>query len=281
MKPVQTILSEACAHWPPGTERERIQPEIWQLACHVLQWPLAKLLAQGARHADDQTVARLQELVRRRAAGEPLAYLTGETEFWSLPLWVSPAVLVPRPETEILVEQALAWIPAGTAVRVLDLGTGSGAIALALQHERPDAAIVAIDRSGAALAIARRNARRHGLPVTFLQGHWGTAIASGSVHFVVSNPPYVEEGDPVLGEAGLRHEPRQALEGGPDGLRDLRAVIAESARVLAPGGRLLVEHGNRQGAAVRALLAQAGFGDVATKRDYAGWERISTGLRHG
>ncbi|MDA8390880.1 MAG: peptide chain release factor N(5)-glutamine methyltransferase [Gammaproteobacteria bacterium] len=280
MKPVRTVLAEACARWPAGAERARIQPEIWQLACHVLQWPLERLLAHGDTPLDETAVSRLEHLAARRRAGEPLAYLTGETEFWSLPLCVSPAVLVPRPETEILIEQALARMPAGCVARVLDLGTGSGAIALALQRERPHAQIVAVDRQAPALAVAARNARRHGLPVTFLQGHWAAAIAGRSVDMVVSNPPYIEHGDPCLAEAGLCHEPRTALAGGADGLRDLRAVIADAARVLVGGGWLLMEHGNQQGAAVRALLAQAGFGEIGTHKDYAGWERVSGG-RHG
>ncbi len=281
MRRLRTILADACARWPAGVEHDRVQRDLWQLACHVLKWPLERLFAEGDAPLDGDTAVRLEALIGRRMAGEPLAYLTGETEFWSLPLWVSPAVLVPRPETEILVERALAHIPAENAVRILDLGTGSGAIALALQHERPKARIIGVDRSEAALAVARRNGERHQLPAAFIQGQWATALSACSMDLVVSNPPYIESADPALADRGLRCEPRAALDGGPDGLRDLRAVISAAARVLRGGGRVLAEHGNRQGAAVRALLADAGFDDIVTYQDYAGWDRVSGGRRSG
>ena len=235
----------------------------------------AWLLAHDTDALSADALARLEPLLQRRAAGEPLAYITGQREFFGLPLQVDARVLDPRPDTETLVEWALALMPVGTPCSVLDLGTGSGAIALALQHARPQARVSAVDLSSDALAVARGNAQRLGLPVRFMQSHWLRDV-SGRFDLIISNPPYIRENDPHL--AGLRHEPLQALASGADGLDDLRQIIGQAPAHLEAGGWLLLEHGHDQAGKVRALLQQAGGQDVASHRDLAGIERC-TGAR--
>lgn len=218
---------------------------------------------------------RFDSLCRRRAAGEPLAYLTGVREFYGLPLQVDARVLVPRPDTETVVEWALELLRGRSAPRVIDLGTGSGAIALAIRSARPDAQVEAVDRSADALAVAEANARRLGLPVQFRQADWLQGAASYDL--VVSNPPYVRADDAHL--AALRHEPRAALVAGEDGLDDLRAIVAAAPSHLLPGGWLLLEHGWDQADAVRQLLADAGFTRLDSRRDLGGIVRCSGGTR--
>jgi release factor glutamine methyltransferase len=218
---------------------------------------------------------RFRELLQRRVRGEPVAYLTGIRDFWSLPLAVTPAVLVPRPETELLVERALA-LHAGAGARVADLGTGSGAIALALAAERPDWQLVATDLSAAALAVARANAAALGLTgVEFRQGDWFAPLAAGRFDLLISNPPYVAGDDPAL--AALAFEPRAALTPGPDALACLRLLAQGAPRHLVRGGWLLLEHGTDQGEAVRRELVLAGFSHVRSQRDLAGHERMTEG----
>lgn len=222
--------------------------------------------------------ARLEALAARRARGEPVAYLTGRREFWSLDLEITPDVLVPRPETELLVEWCLETIAGSRRPAVLDLGTGSGAIAIAIAHERPDAQVTAVDASAAALAVAARNATRHRLAnLRLLAGDWFTPVGEAMFDVIVSNPPYVAPDDPAL--AALSHEPRGALVAGEEGLADLAAICAGAPRQLARGGCLIVEHGAAQGAAVRALMARAGLAGAATRRDLAGRERATRGNR--
>ncbi|WP_240126445.1 peptide chain release factor N(5)-glutamine methyltransferase [Thermomonas alba] len=224
--------------------------------------------------------ARFEALLARRQAGEPVAYLLGRQGFWSLELEVGPATLIPRPETECLVELALARLPAGQPLRVADLGTGSGAIALALARERPQARIVATDASVAALAVARRNAERLGLGrVEFRQGDWLAPLCGERFDLIASNPPYIEAGDPHLTQGDLRFEPPAALASGADGLDAIRVIVRDAGRHLHPGGWLLLEHGWNQGAAVRGLLEAAGFVEVATERDLEGRDRVSLGRR--
>jgi len=211
----------------------------------------------------------------RRAAGEPLAYLVGEREFHGLTLRVSPAVLVPRPDTETLVDWALALLPPRPAPRIVDLGTGSGAIALAIKHARPDATVVASDASADALAIARDNARRLALDVDFRAGHWWQAVSAERFELAVSNPPYIARGDAHLD--ALQHEPQLALTSGIDGLDAIRHVVAAAPQHLARDGWLLLEHGHDQARAVRDLLGERGFVDVCTRHDLAGIERVSGG----
>lgn len=218
---------------------------------------------------------RFDHALADRLEGRPVAYTLGVREFFGLELAVSPAVLIPRPDTELLVEHAVAHIEAGSTV--VDLGTGSGAIALAVAHERPGARVLATDASPAALAVARANARRLDLRVDLVAGDWCAPLADASVDILLSNPPYIAEGDPHL--AALSAEPASALVSGRDGLDALRAIVAQAPRVLRPGGRIVLEHGFEQAPAVRALLAEAGFEDIDSERDLGGHERISFGRR--
>lgn len=211
----------------------------------------------------------------RRRAGEPVAYLVGEKEFHGLALQVDARVLVPRPDTETLVDWALALLEGQPAPRVLDLGTGSGAIALALQHARPDAQVAAVDASADALAVARANAQRLGLPVQFRQADWLDGAPEG-LDLIASNPPYIAAGDPHL--PALAHEPVSALVAGADGLVDLRRIVDAAPAHLRPGGWLLLEHGHDQSAAVQALLLARGFDDVHSRDDLAGIARCTGGV---
>ena len=220
-----------------------------------------------------------QDALKRRQDGEPVAYITGRKDFFGLTLAVDARVLDPRPDTETLVEWALATLPAPHAPntpswRILDLGTGSGAVALALQHARPDAQVWAVDASEDALAVASANAQRLNLPVQFVHSHWMDAVA-GPFELIVSNPPYVAEHDPHL--AALTHEPLQALTSGVDGLDDIRQIIAQAPSRLAPGGWLLLEHGWDQAQAVQQLLREAGFGLVRSHQDLSGVDRCTGG----
>ncbi|MGZ5181082.1 MAG: peptide chain release factor N(5)-glutamine methyltransferase [Ramlibacter sp.] len=234
----------------------------------------AWLLAHDTDALAPPVADAFRELCRRRLAGEPVAYLVGRKEFFGLDLQVDARVLVPRPDTETLVDWSLAVLADMPAPRVVDLGTGSGAIALAIQQARPDAQVTAVDASAAALEVARANAARLGLAVECVPGHWLAGIAS-RFDLVVSNPPYVAEQDPHL--AALVHEPRAALVAGADGLDDIRAIVAQAPARLVPGGWLLLEHGWDQAPSVRALLLAAGFADVGSRRDLAGIERCSGG----
>ncbi|WP_440940801.1 peptide chain release factor N(5)-glutamine methyltransferase [Immundisolibacter sp.] len=235
----------------------------------------AWLLGHGEAPLAAEAHGRFETLLARRLAGEPLAYLRGRHGFWSLDLEVTPDVLVPRPETERLVELALERM--GTHGRLADLGTGSGAIALALASERPQWRIVATDRSAAALAVAARNGSRLGLPVDWRIGAWLAPLAGERVDLIVSNPPYIAADDPCLDGDGVRREPRGALVADTHGLADLAAIAAAAPAHLTAGGWLLLEHGADQAAAVRGLLARAGFVDVASHTDLAGRPRVTLG----
>ena len=269
------------AHGSTSLDCQR-EAEALVVAC--LGLTRARLLVDAERALLEAQLERVNEWAARRARGEPLAYLTGEREFWSMPLGVTPDVLVPRPETELLVERALLVGAAYENPTVVDLGTGSGAIALALAHERPTWRILATDRSAQALAVAEANAARLGLQrITFLSGDWFEALrplgASLHVDVAVANPPYVSADDPVLAGDSLRFEPLAALTPGPDALADLHALVDRAPHHLAPGGALLLEHGATQGAAVRARLVARGFTHVVSHRDLAGHERITEGRR--
>ena len=237
----------------------------------------AWLIAHDTDALPPEARARWQALLQRRAGGEPVAYLLGEKEFGGLSLQVDARVLVPRPDTEVLVDWALDVLPAPGAEspHLLDLGTGSGAIALSVASRRPDVHVTATDASTDALAVAQANARRLGLPVRFAPGAWLAAVPGELFDLIASNPPYIAEGDPHL--AALTHEPISALTAGPDGLADIRQIVAQATDALRPGGWLLLEHGHDQAAAVRALLAARGFADAGSRRDLAGIERCSGG----
>ena len=235
---------------------------------HDRAWLLAhdtELLNEAQQHRWDQAL-------QRRLRGEPVAYITGHKDFFGLTLNVDARVLDPRPDTEILVEWALALLPAGQAARVLDLGTGSGAVALALQHQRPASCVTAVDASSDALAVASANALRLNLPVKCVLSHWMDKVP-GPFELIVSNPPYVADGDSHL--AALTYEPLQALTSGADGLDDIRQIIAQAPSRLAAGGWLLLEHGWDQAAPVQALLREAGFVQVQSRRDLGGHERCT------
>ena len=237
----------------------------------------AWLLAHDQDELPLDSATRLEQLMQRRLAGEPIAYITGFKEFFGLKLQVDARVLDPRPDTETLVEWALELLPEAAPRRVLDLGTGSGAVALALQHERPACAVTAVDASADALAVASANAHRLQLPVQYVLSHWMDAV-QGAFDLIVSNPPYVVDNDPHL--EALTHEPLSALTSGADGLDDIRQIIAQTPWHLSPDGWLLLEHGWDQAPSVQALLREAGFVQVQSRKDLAGMDRCTGGQWH-
>lgn len=241
-------------------------------AAQIAAWPERPLApAQAARFAD---------LLERRAVGEPVAYLLGVREFYGRDFQVGPAVLIPRPETELIVDLVRERVPAGAAPAILDLGTGSGALAVTLALELPAASVTAVDFSAAALGVARANAEALGARVYFVESDWFAALGAGDrFEVIVSNPPYVADDDPHLAEGDVRFEPATALAAGPAGLDDIRRIVAGAPDFLVPGGWLLLEHGYDQAEAVRALLAARGLVEVASARDLAGIERITFGRR--
>jgi release factor glutamine methyltransferase len=246
------------------------------LLCHATGLSRVQLITQAERPLLDAEAARLAALVQRRLDGEPIAYIVGRREFFGLDFEVSDAVLIPRPDTELIVELALERLPQNG--RMLDMGTGSGAIAVAAAHTRPDARVTALDVSDAALDVARRNAAANGAQVRFLRSDWfGALQADERFELIASNPPYIAAGDEHLSQGDLRFEPVGALTDHADGLSALRNIIDGSPRHLEPGGWLLLEHGYDQAAAVRALLAERGFSEVQSWRDLAGIERTSGG----
>lgn len=237
------------------------------------------LLAFGETPLTTEQAEQLTLLLARRERGEPVAYLVGEREFWSLPLSVSPATLIPRPDTECLVELALERLPA-TPCAILDLGTGTGAIALALASERPDCQLTGIDLQPEAVALAQHNAQKLAINnARFLQGSWFTPVAGQKFALIASNPPYIDEADPHLGQGDVRFEPGSALVAADQGLADLAAIVQQAADYLEPQGWLLLEHGWQQGESVRTLLNAAGFIAVATHRDYGGNDRVTLGQK--
>ena len=252
------------------------------LLCAVLACTRTWLRTWPERTLTDEQCERLLRLAERRETGEPIAHLLGEREFWSLPLQVSAATLIPRPDTEVLVEQALAHVPVdATGVRVLDLGTGTGAIALALKSERPGVDVWAVDRIAAACELARDNATRLALTIEVRCGSWFEPVLEERFTLIVSNPPYIDEQDPHLEQGDVRFEPRSALVAASAGLADLQHIVTQAPEHLLSGGWLLLEHGWQQGQAVRDLLLQRGFSSVATVRDYGDQERVTLGQWEG
>jgi release factor glutamine methyltransferase len=265
------LIASAVEVLRPVTGTARLDAEL--LLGEAAGLTRAAVISQPERAIGVAAAARFESLVARRACGEPLAYVVGHKEFYSLSLAVGPAVLVPRPETELLVDAALERL-AETGASVLELGTGSGAIALALKRERRDLAITAVDRDDAALAVARANAASHGLDVRWLRSDWYRAVAGERFDLIVSNPPYVASEDPELA-GSLRHEPRVALDGGADGLDAHRAILRGARAHLAGGGCLVVEHGFDQRDALTRLAAESGLRLAAAIDDLAGLPRVA------
>ncbi|MEW7849642.1 peptide chain release factor N(5)-glutamine methyltransferase [Massilia aurea] len=247
------------------------------LLCHALNLPRVALITQSERVLTTDEASVLNALVGRRLRGEPIAYIVGEREFFGLPFKVTPAVLIPRPDTELLVELALERLAPQACL--LDMGTGSGAIAVAAAHTRPDLTVTALDVSDDALAIARANATANAARVRFVRSDWFAALGDARFDVIASNPPYIVAGDVHLSEGDLRFEPVDALTDHADGLSDLRQIVAGASAHLDAGGWLLLEHGYDQAGAVRALLAARGYTDVQSWRDLAGIERVSGGRR--
>lgn len=264
-----------------GGDSPRLDAEL--LLAHVTGWSRTRFRAWPEQEVAPEQVQAFFTLVAERAAGRPVAHLLGEQEFWSLPLKVTPATLIPRPDTECLVETALT-LPLAQNARVLDLGTGTGAIALALASERPHWQVAACDRIAEAVALAQDNARTLGLQLQVWQSRWFDNLPPLRFDLIVSNPPYIKEGDHHLSEGDVRFEPASALVSGPDGLDDLREIVAQAPDWLVAGGWLLVEHGYDQGAAVRELFRSRGFDRIRTGRDYGDRERLTLGCwspQHG
>lgn len=263
--------------------RSRFEPgDADLLLAHVLGRPRGWLYAHGDNELDPDAALRFDVLLQRRSQGEPVAYLTGTRGFWRFDLQVSTATLIPRPETEVLVEQALQRMPGDRPLRLADLGTGSGAIALALAHERPLAQVVATDVSADALAVAAANAHALNLGnIAFRHGDWCAPLGGETFDLIASNPPYIADSDVHLGEGDLRFEPRCALAAGVDGLDAILRIVRAAPAHLRPGGWLLLEHGWEQGAGVRALLANAGLGEVDTVTDLEARDRVTLGRRPG
>jgi len=274
VNPLASTLAQAL-HQARTLGLERIDAQL--LLLHALSRPdagRAWLLAHDTDALEPAVHAQFIALCQRRAAGEPVAYLTGRKEFYGLPLHIDARVLDPRPDTETLVDWALEVLAPLPAPRVVDLGTGSGAIALALQHQRPDAQVLAVDASADALAVAQANALRLGLAVQFQHTSWLMGV-DGLFDAIVSNPPYIASADPHL--AALTHEPLQALASGTDGLEDIRTIVAQAPAHLKPGGWLLLEHGYNQAEAVQALLLAQGFAALKSRNDLAGIARCTGG----
>lgn len=244
---------------------------------HVIGRDDAWLMAHSDQMLSPQQQAAFAELCARRVAGEPVAYLTGSREFFSLAFKVTPAVLIPRPETELLVEAALERIPASAPCRVLDLATGSGCVAIAIAKLRPRTQVTATDISPAALAVARENAAAHGVHIEFAESNWFAGLHGRRFDLIVANPPYVAVSDPHLDTGDLRFEPRIALVAGSAGLDGIEVIVGQAPRQLVAGGSLLFEHGNEQGSCSRALLGAAAYADIVTFRDLADRERVSGG----
>lgn len=277
---VEALLRAGARLLEASSPSPRLDAEV--LLAHALGWDRARLFMQQGQLVPAATASRFLGDIDARRQGRPLAYISGRRAFWSLDLAVTPDVLVPRPETELLVERALLRLPAGRPARVVDLGTGSGAIALAIAAERPLADILATDQSAAALAVAHANAQQAGaLRLRFAAGDWFAATAGGVFDVVVANPPYIADAEWATADTELAFEPRAALAAGPDGLDALRAIITGAPAQLAAGGWLLLEHGAGQGPAVRGLLESAGFSHVATCADLGGHPRVTEGQRPG
>ena len=277
---ISALLGAGRALFGRAEASPRLDAEV--LLGHVLGQNRVWLMTHGDSGVTAGQAERFLEMIRARKAGQPVAQLTGQREFWSLILRVTPDVLTPRPDTELLVECALGLREHRQPARVLDLGTGSGAVALALAVERPDWAIVATDISAAALEVAAGNARAAGISnILMIQGDWLAAVPGQRFDMIVANPPYLADHEWAESDPELQFEPRQALAGGVDGLEAIRVIAAGAPAHLLPGGWLLLEHGMRQGESIRALLRESGYQEIRTSRDLAGLPRITQGRHAG
>ena len=269
---VDAVLRSACESIDAADAR--------LLLAHALGRSPSWLYAHGDEGIEADALLRFHALRDARIGGQPVAYLTGRRGFWTLDLEVNADTLIPRPETELLVELALSRLPPESAARVADLGTGSGAIALAIAKERPQASVIATDVSQGAIDVAMRNAFANGiLNVEFRRGSWFAPLAGQRFDLIASNPPYIGENDPHLQQGDLRFEPATALSSGSDGLDDIRDIVDQAGRHLVTGGWLLLEHGLEQGASIRVLLETAGFAEVVTEQDLELRDRVTCGRR--
>ena len=270
---IATQLRKAASCLP--ADSARLDAEL--LLAHVLDKPRSWLLAWPEQEVSPAMLVSFEKLLTRRVNGEPIAYILGMQEFWSMPLHLTEATLIPRPDTEVLVEAVLNSYKSQEALKILDAGTGSGAIALALAKERPCWGVVASDISKPALDVARGNAERLGISVTFIQSDWLLAFLDNNLDIIVSNPPYIAENDVHLEH--LRYEPRSALVAADTGLADIRAIVEQAVKALKSGGALYVEHGYDQGERVRSIFESGCFVNVHTGKDYAGNERFTCGIK--
>jgi len=273
---IDTALEDATRRLEAVSDAARLDAEL--LLARAIDMPRSYLFAHPEDTLDDLAMTRFETALARRADGEPMAYITGVREFWSLELMVTPATLVPRPETEILVDLALREIPRRAAWQILDLGTGSGAIAIAVARERPLCNLTATDASADALAVAAQNARQLDVPnIEFLAGDWVKPVEGRMFNIIVSNPPYVRAGDAAL--EALQREPQSALVAGDDGLDAIRTIVRDCVALLENDGVLLVEHGADQQGTVEALFASHGWADITCHKDYAGLPRVTVARR--
>ena len=273
---IACLLRQAAKKLHEISETPHLDAEI--LLSQVLQQPRSFIYAHPEFLLDTLQCDRFKQFIERRSEGEPVAYITGMKEFWSLTLNITKHVLIPRPETELLVDLALSYAKDRCEASLADLGTGSGAIAVAIAYERPHWEITATDISCKALSIAKSNAQKLELRnLVFVEGDWYAAVRHQKFHLIISNPPYVWDRDPHLHQPELKYEPCNALISGKGGLQHLRHLIRHASPHLLPGGHLILEHGSEQGAAVRDLFTQYGFNGVGTHRDLAGLERASVG----
>ncbi len=273
---IENALRDAVARLQPVSDSPRLDAEL--LLCRAIGLPRSYLFAHPEDTLDEAALERFDATLGRRESGEPMAYINGTREFWSIELMVTPATLVPRPETEILVDLALREIPRKADWHVLDLGTGSGAIALAIAKERPFSRVTAVDLSEAALAVAAQNARQLDLDnVEFLQGSWTEPVQGRRFDLVAANPPYVAEGDPFL--ESLKAEPELALVAGEDGMEAIDTLIRDCRDIVVANGKLFLEHGSTQAARVEERLLQFGWVDIRCHKDYALLPRVTVGRK--
>ena len=274
---IGSLLREMSQTLKSSSPTPQLDAEV--LLMHVTGLNRAEVITQQTALLDNDQVLRVQNLLARRQTGEPIAYITGTREFWSMELTVTPATLIPRPETELLVEQALARIPKNAAWKIADLGTGTGAVALALAKERPRCHLIATDISPAALETAQANKKKLGANnVELRHGDWFVALANEKLDMIVSNPPYVNSDDPHLAQGDVRFEPREALMAGADGLDAIRHIAHLARQYLKPNGWLLLEHGWQQASAINRLLYQHGYRDIVCYQDAASHDRVSAAM---